>query len=189
MRHTCQSKRRVITLAEMFIVSTTKKYLPNNGASFTIIQIIKAVMSLAAKVEVRALFLNAQEAIPVRAKLEEMDRPQLPKPIQTDNLTGAAGIAKNKEPRRLKSMDMKHWWLRDRETQGQFRFFWRPGSFNLGDYFTKHHPGPHHVHMRKEFITPRRHLEDLRRRREKARLGAEFAQAMSDMMCHATRVC
>ena len=171
-----------------FNCSNNEDYLQNKDAVLTIAQIIKSVMSSAAEAEVGALFLNAREAIPARVALEEMGHPQPRTPIQTDNSAAAAVVTKKVAPRRLKSMDMRHWWLRDRETQGQFRFFWRPGSFNLGDYFTKHHPGPHHVHMRKEFITPRRHLEDLRRRREKARLGAELAQAMSDM-CHATRVC
>ena len=143
---------------------------------------------MAAEAKVGALFLNVRKAIPARAALEEMGYPQPPTPMQIDNSAAAVVVTKKVAPKRLKSMDMRHWWLRDREIQGQFRFFWRPGSFNLGDYFTKHHPGSHHVDMRKEFITPRRHLVELRRRRDKARLAAEYAQAFCDM-CHATRVC
>ena len=131
-----------------FYCSTGDEYPPNNGAVLTIAQIIKAVMSSAAEAEVGALFINAREAIPARAALEEMGHPQPPTPMQTDNSAAAAVVTKKIAPWRLKSMDMKHWWLRDHKTQKQFRFFLRPGAFHLGDYFTKHHPGPHHVQMR-----------------------------------------
>jgi hypothetical protein len=36
----------------------------NNSAVLTIAQIIKAVMSLAAKVKIRALYINCWEAVP-----------------------------------------------------------------------------------------------------------------------------
>jgi hypothetical protein len=90
-----------------------------------------------------------------------MGHPQPMTPIQTDN-SAAHGVAtKIVAPRRLKAMDMRFWWLRDRKSQKQFRFYWRPGNFNLGDYFTKHHPGIHHINMQKKFLTPHRYLEDL----------------------------
>ena len=88
-------------------------------------------------------------------------------------------VTTNVAPRRLKAMNMRFWWLRDREVQKKFRFFWRPGSKNLGDYFTKHHPGPHHVDMQKEFLTPVRYLEELRRRGDAARAGMELARAIA----------
>jgi hypothetical protein len=43
--------------------------------------------------------------------------------------------------------------LLDRFRQGQFIIYWRrPGSKNLGDYFTQHHPVWHHHHMRHHFL-------------------------------------
>ena len=53
-------------------------------------------------------------------------------------------------------------WLRDREAQGQFRFYWRPGKDNLADYWTKHHCGAHHKWMRNVFLTPAKLLEALK---------------------------
>ncbi len=47
---------------------------------------------------------------------------------------------------------MRFHWLCDCETQGQLRFFWKPGKTNLADYFTKHHPPAHHVNIRSEFL-------------------------------------
>ncbi len=58
----------------------------------------------------------------------------------------------------------------------------------MGDYFTKHHAGVHHVNMRKEFLTPHTYLKKLRCHREKACLGKELDQAMVDSS-HAMRVC
>ena len=34
------------------------------------------------------------------------------------------------------------------------RFYWQPGTMNLTDYFTKHHPPAHHRNIRKEYLTP-----------------------------------
>ena len=50
-------------------------------------------------------------------------------------------------------MDMQINWLRNREAQGQFKIYWRPGKTNLADYFTKHHAPAHHVNVRAEFLT------------------------------------
>jgi hypothetical protein len=59
-------------------------------------------------------------------------------------------------------MDMRFHWLRDREAQRQFRFFWRPGPTNRADYWTKHHCAAHHIEKRPEILTPKIILEALR---------------------------
>lgn len=43
-----------------------------------------------------------------------------------------------------KAMDMRFYWLRDCVQQRQFIIYWRPGTENLADYFTKHHLAAHH---------------------------------------------
>jgi hypothetical protein len=77
-----------------------------------------------------------------------MGHPQPKTPIQTDNTT-TEGVINNKiQPKRTKAMDMRFHLLRDRESQDQFRIYWRPGGTILADYFTKHHPPAHHVNVR-----------------------------------------
>ena len=49
-------------------------------------------------------------------------------------------------------MDMRFYWIRDRAKQGQFRIHWKKGALNLADYFTKHHPTPHHVDVRPTYL-------------------------------------
>ena len=66
-------------------------------------------------------------------------------------------------PKRTKSMDMHFEWLLNRERQGQFKIYWRPGKTNLADYFTKHHPPSHHQNVRGEFLTRIAELQRLRK--------------------------
>ena len=86
--------------------------------------------------------------IPLRQALTEMGWPQPATPIQCDNST-AAGVANETIiPRKKKSMDMNFHWLRCRESQRQFRFFWAAGKLNLADYSTKCHPPIYHLSHR-----------------------------------------
>ncbi|KAG7357593.1 hypothetical protein IV203_002281 [Nitzschia inconspicua] len=109
-------------------------------------QILKEVVSSATEAELAGTFHNGKEACPIRACLEELGHPQGPTPIVTDNST-AAGIANDTvKQKRLKAMDMRFYWIRDR--QGQFHIIWRKGALNRADYFTKHHPAAHHRAIR-----------------------------------------
>jgi hypothetical protein len=125
----------------------------NNGAVLNISQIIKAVMSSAAEAELGALFINAKTAVSMRQTLEEMGHPQPRTPIQTDNSTAHALLTNRILPKALKAMDMRFNWLRCRDAQGQYRFYWRPGTQNLADYWTKHHPASHHTSFRPQILT------------------------------------
>jgi len=123
-------------------------------------------MSSAAEAELGALFINAKEVVHLRHILEEMGHPQPRTPIQTDNTT-AEGVINNKiQPKRTKAMDMRFHWLRDREAQGQFNVYWRPGNTNLADYFTKHHAPAHHANVRAEFLTRVKDLAEARQTKQ-----------------------
>eukprot|EP00804_Cyclotella_cryptica_P002446 CCRYP_019168-RA/>CCRYP_019168-RA protein AED:0.13 eAED:0.13 QI:0/0/0/1/0.5/0.4/5/0/1227 len=127
---------------------------PNNWAIHNVAEIIKAVMLSAAEAETGALYINARKAVKERNILEELGHKQPPTPIQTDNSTAEGIVNNHVQPKRTKAMDMWFHWLRDRANQKQFRFYWRPGTTNRGDYFTKHHPAAHHRNMRPELLTP-----------------------------------
>jgi hypothetical protein len=52
--------------------------------------------------------------------LEELGHKQPPTPIQTDNST-ACGVVNNEiQPKATKAMDMRFYWLKDRERQKEF---------------------------------------------------------------------
>ena len=124
----------------------------HNGPILNPTGVIKVVVSSAAEAETAGLFTNMKEAVILRTTLKEMGHPQPPTPIQVDNST-AAGIANNHiKQQRSKAIDMRFYWVRDCIDQNQFHVFWRPGSENLADYFTKHHTATHHQRMRSQYL-------------------------------------
>ncbi len=133
----CCSEKKLRSQARgHFFFSNKDKFPPNNGAIFTNATIIKAVMASAVKAELGALYLKTKEAVYLQQILIEMGHPQPQTPIQTDN-TMAEGVTNKKiQPKCTKAMDVRFHWLRDRESQDQFKIYWRPGKMILADYFT-----------------------------------------------------
>ena len=60
--------------------------------------------------------------------LTELGHPQPPTPMQTDNATAHALLTNKILPKALKAMDMRFHWLRCRDAQGQFRYYWQHGT-------------------------------------------------------------
>ena len=87
-----------------------------------------------------ALYITAEDMIPLQNTLIEMGCPQPKLPIQTDNSTAVGFTNKTIVNKATKSADMKLWWLRYRESQDQFRYYWSLGYENEVDYSTKYHP-------------------------------------------------
>eukprot|EP00804_Cyclotella_cryptica_P017822 CCRYP_001229-RA/>CCRYP_001229-RA protein AED:0.18 eAED:0.18 QI:0/0/0/0.66/1/1/3/0/737 len=108
--------------AGAYIMCSENDPVPShNGPVLTIAQMIKFVMSSAAESELAALFICAKEMVPLRQSLIEMGWPQPQSSIQTDNTTALGVANKTIIAKKMKSMDMRLWWLRCRESQGQFR--------------------------------------------------------------------
>ena len=158
-----------------FFLSDNSEAPPNNGAVLNVAGIIKNVMSSATEAELAALYIMAREAVYMRLILQELGHDQPPTPLQTDNAP-AEGVVNGKiTPKRTKAMDMRLYWLRDRECQDQFRIYWRPGKTNYADYWTKHHAAKHHQNVRAEFLTPPIMLEMLRLEQQRNRVAAAAA--------------
>ena len=105
-------------------MSITTTFLPNNGAIHNTAQILKHVMSLAAEVELGALFINSKLMMQLQHTLVETGHHQTPTQVQTNNLT-AYGVVTNKIiPRATEVMDMHFHWLHDQEQQQHFHFYW-----------------------------------------------------------------
>ena len=123
-----------------------------NGPVLTLAKIIKFVMSSVSEAELGAMFIATQEMVEMRQTLQEMKWPQPKSPLQTDN-SAAAGVANNTiVQKNLKTMDRHLHWLRCREYQGQFRYYWASGNPKWGDYSTKHHPPLYHEFRRMHFL-------------------------------------
>jgi hypothetical protein len=124
-----------------------------NGAILNPTTILKHVASSAADCEVGAAYHNCKEAIPLRLMLTEMGFPQAPTIVVLDNTTALGFIHDTIKQRRTKAMDMRYWWLKDRESQSHFKFLWKPSAENLADYFTKHHTAKHHQTVRHKYLS------------------------------------
>ena len=145
-----------------FCLSNNAEYPPNNGAVLNIAQIIRNVMTSAADAEIGALYINARHAIPARNLLIEMGHEQPATPVQTDNTTALGFVTRNLHPKQTKSVDMNHWYMRDKQDQKQFRYYWRAGPNNDADYHSKHHSPSHHREKRPRYLTPKEVLDTLR---------------------------
>ena len=121
-----------------------------NGSIHVLCKTLRSVAASASEAETGALFLNAQAAVPLLTTLLEMGHPQPPTgtPLETDSATAVGILRSTVRMKRSKAFDMRYHWLGDRAQQKQFNIYWKPGSTNSGDYFSKHHPPAHHRKMR-----------------------------------------
>jgi hypothetical protein len=113
---------------------------------------MKVVLASATEAELGAAFFVAKDGVVIRITLEEMGHPQPPTPLQVDNSCAHGIINNTVKQRRSKAIDMRFYWLKDRECQRQFHIHWRKGTDNLADYFTKHHSPMHHRRMRSTYL-------------------------------------
>ena len=132
---------------------------PFNGPVLVNSSIIQPVCSSAAEAEFAALFHNAKDACMLRNTLEDMGHPQPATPIQADNAC-AVGLANNTiKQKRSKAINMRFYWVRDRVKDGQFVIYWKAGSTNAADYFTKHHPPAVHRRLRPRYLLDEQKLD------------------------------
>ena len=107
-----------------FLMSNNAGIPPNNGAILNIAHIVKHVTTLVTEANLAALYIMARKAVYMRIILEEMGHKQPATPIQTDKAVAEAVINAKITPKRSKVMDMCFRWLKDRECQEQFKFYW-----------------------------------------------------------------
>ena len=81
-----------------------------------------------------------------------MGHKQPPTPLMTDNSTAEGIMNETVRQKCSKAIDMRFYWLQDRIRPGQFKLYWRPGTENYADYFSKHHPPAHHQKMRSTYL-------------------------------------
>ena len=100
------------------------------------------------------MFINVREAVPKQMMMVETGHPQPRTSMRTENFAAHSLVTNNVQPLRTKDMDMRYHWLRCRDAQGKFRYYWWPGTANLGKYWTKHHPCAHQKSMRSTVLKP-----------------------------------
>ena len=151
-------------------MSDNTKYPDKNGAVLNIAKIIRNVVKSASDTEINALFINTRQTNTERYLLVEMGHGHPLTPSQTDNTTALIFVTKNLNPRATKLTDMNNCYMRDKQDQKQFRYYWREGPKNDADYQTKHHCSAHHQEKRFSYLTPRDVVDTLRRQQGKTAL-------------------
>jgi hypothetical protein len=139
-----ETKSRSVAGAHIFL-SNDDPIPQSNGPVQSSSTVLRSVYASAGEAETAALFKCAQDMVPLRNALEEMGWKQPKSPIQVDNSTAEGFVNNTIIVKRMRAIDMRFNWLKCREAQGQFRFFWDKGSRNLADYHTKHHPPEYHI--------------------------------------------
>jgi hypothetical protein len=82
-----------------------------------------------------------------------MGYPQPVTEIQCDN-SAAVGVANlTVKPKRSKTIDMRYHWTRDQIRQGKLKVYWRRGSDNVADFFTKALPVHKHLKFKNLLVT------------------------------------
>ena len=84
----------------------------------------------AAECEIASDFLNAQEAMPIRNTLIELNHPHPLAPVQVDNTAAIGFMNKQIKQKRSKAMSMHFYWPQHRETQKQFNVLWNTEKEN-----------------------------------------------------------
>ncbi len=117
-----------------------------NGATLITWTILKLVAALATEAELRALFLNAEEANIIQLVLKELGHLQPRTPIHINNTTTVGKVNNTIKQQRSWAMEMQYFWLLNSKVQKLFCFHYQPGKENLGDYPLKHHSANIHQH-------------------------------------------
>ena len=74
-----------------------------------------------------------------------MIHPQPPTPMQVDDTIEVKFANGELKQKHTKSIDMRFYWIKDRNKQKQVIIYWSLGKGKLGDYHTKNHSPAHHL--------------------------------------------
>ena len=92
----------------------------NNGAVLNISQQIKAVMSSVAEAELGGLFINAKTAVSMQKNAGRNGSSPTTNANPDGQFHCPRSAHQQDHPKATKAMDMRFWWLKDRDTKGQF---------------------------------------------------------------------
>ena len=109
-------------------------------------------MDSAMEVELGILFANGQNSAQIKTTLIETEHPQLDTPIVSGNSSALIVRNCNTKKRCPRAIDMHFYLTGDCVKQGKFLVFWRPGTQNLANYPTKHHPTYHHQQIHTTYL-------------------------------------
>jgi hypothetical protein len=123
-----------------------------NGSIECLSVIIDVILASVGEAEYAALFKTAQLCENIRSICLDMGYSQQPTTIVCDNTCAVSIATDTCKLKRLKAIDMRFHWIRDRVRQNHFIVAWRPGEDNLADFFTKPLAVYKHLAVKKRYI-------------------------------------
>jgi hypothetical protein len=123
-----------------------------NGPVECISVVIDVVLASIGEAEYAAAFKVAQACENIRSVCDDMGYKQSPTEIICDNKCAVSIANDDCKLKRLKAIDMRFHWLRDRVRAEHFVVTWKPGQQNLADFFTKPLAVYKHLIMKKLFV-------------------------------------
>jgi hypothetical protein len=123
-----------------------------NGSIECLSIVIDVILASVGEAEYAALFKTAQVCENIRSICQDMGYPQQPTKIVCDNTCAVSIATDTCKLKRLKAIDMRFHWIRDRVRQNHFVVAWRPGHENLADFFTKPLAVAKHLEVKKRYI-------------------------------------
>jgi hypothetical protein len=99
-----------------------------NGVIHVLCKTICIVAASVSEDETGCLFLNAQEAVPIRTALIQMGQLQPATPLEIDNSTAHGILHAQVRMNKSKAFNMRYHWLKDCIAQKQFNLYWSPGE-------------------------------------------------------------
>ena len=117
---------------------------PINGDVHVYSTNINDVLASSTEAEIGALFLNTKQTIAIHTTLDDLSHPHYSTPIQTYNKCTVGIVNDTVKQKRSKAVYMRLYWIRYCVRQVHILVHWRPGSANIGEYFTKHFKSSHH---------------------------------------------
>ena len=91
-----------------------------NGPALILAEVAEKVVALAARAELAALHVNAQEAAALHNCLEAVGFPQPATALKTNNNAVCGMLNNAMKQKRSKAIDVRFHWSWDRAQQGQF---------------------------------------------------------------------
>ena len=145
-----QARSRIAGFFQLNLNDKTNTFV--NGPILVECKTLRHVVASSAEAETAGIFHNAQVAIPIRYILTQIGHTQPAMLLKTDNATALSFIQNNITQKRSKSWDIRYYWLRDKQLQKIFEFYWQASAKNMADYHTKHHPVHHHQTVRTQYV-------------------------------------
>ena len=111
-----KARRRIAGYFHLSDHPNITKYPKLNGAKLVECKTPRHMVYSSSESKVSGIYHNSGIAIPIRQTIQDLNHPQPPTPLKTDNSTATGFVYDNIQQKLSKAWDMRYYWLRDHQT-------------------------------------------------------------------------